>query len=1652
MKHRLLLLLFMLGTVVTAWAETVSTTYVKEDGTTQTVSATVLTGSGTVTLTHATDNSWFVVNSDLSLGGISCSGFLNLILADGKTLTLSGGDISNAAYVNIYGQTNGTGKLIINSSNSAAIQASNEVKITGCIVEVKSNNSDGIRCGSTNSQMNGTITINGGQVSVSGGGNGKDLRAEGNQGKITLGWRKHTDYIKINNYSAGSLNIQSGQTLYYTNTPVTGHVSNLPSTVTLRPFSSNDMEINYNGTEYTIKTAEGWNVFCEMLAESAKGIFTGKIVKLAADIEVTRKAGSDNKDFTGIFDGQEHTLTFNHGSSDEYTTDLYAAPFSYITNTKLNPSDEAESPATIRNLHVTGNIYTSAKYAAGIVGRHWGTLNIKNCRSSVVIHSKVSGDGTHGGIEAVNSGTLSVDGCLFDGKILTTGTTATTNCGGFVGWGGDNASIVSSLYAPATTGDSETEVSDATGDHPSETFVRYQTSAGSLSNCFYTRTLGAAQGKQPRTVTAGEYVTVDVPTLTGDTTIYSVSGITAYSGGGLEYNDHLYYGKGDTLSLTLGFIPSPCYEGNGYKASAGTLSGDGNPYSLTMPDKDVTVSATYNDLGLHSVALTIAGCSESKIYDGTPLIGNRFVVTEDDYLPDTVDAGQFVVLSNGDTLRVTLSSGSITKADTLDSTVVIDSYTIRNGIDYSCHYNITIAAGSLTVTPQPVVITVNDVSKEYGDADPEITGNVTGLINEGDLGNIEYYKTNDTLEQIGNYPDTLSASYTPNPNYAVTIDKGDLTINCRNIITRISQGLRDTTGIDACFSATNTSVLPDADSVKTLIDKNVTDIAADEYSVEIKDVAIDSSSCNWKWKRTYTITSTNPVYCPEDSMVLTVSGGDQTDPVRSGNWVWTDGIPYQNACLASFNIDLYLPQDQDMFDDCSPMTITHTDARTGDDHGGWTIRRDYEVTDACGHTIQDFVEVSGRDQTPPEAYNTEVIKDTIWAYTQCLCDSIHVINDFNQIVSLFGLSDECTGDNISLVSKTRTFKAGVQGSHFPDTVVVAYTVADPYGNANTFYHAQVICDTVRPTFDIVPKDTALCLIDTEKYEETVNWAIHDENNQIINRVANIHDNCTRLPGSFTVRDSIDLDNCTVVNGIRQYEQYWTVTDSCGNAFTDKMIIKVNPLPTIRIDTLGTQTIIYGEMIQDITIHNEYSTLSVTLREDGLTFNSRERKVSGWLDSVGTYIDTATATSIYGCGSVDTVIRIYVNPRPITIAAGSATKKYDGTPLTSPYYECTLIDPDNRLNGIPILNVDTIAGLTITGSQTDVGSSANVASNAVFTRRRDTSVNMNSCYAVTYGQGTLSVTTNDTLIRVVPGSGSKIYDGTTFTLTDHDDFTVTGVPDGLTWTATADGTVTNPIPGEGEKTVNAVTSFHIFDADGKDVTSYFTNIDLSATGTLSIKQGLPAGPGKTGEYWATVYHQAYGYEVDENTHIYIASLTGTVLTLRELTNDRRIPGDHAVVLKSDASPIALTVYPTTTSSNVFTGNDLQGVPFLANQDGSYSANPQGLVADGTQYVLSGGTHGAGFYKMAPGYSIPSGKAYLIYTGPTTAPDCFRLEDGEEISTGLILIPAADQDNRWPEEADGSNAGRKFIMNRRLYILRDGIIYDVLGNQVKSYQTY
>ena len=356
-------------------------------------------------------------------------------------------------------------------------------------------------------------------------------------------------------------------------------ITYVPGTLTVTP-NPDDWEETATD-EYTIKTARGWEVFCDCLDDNdTYNRFSGKTVKLGADITVTRMAGSSQHDFCGTFDGQGYTLTFNYGTDATPATAEYVAPFCYVSNTKANPGDANDSPAAFLNLRVCGDIYTSAKYAAGLIAREWGTVSITNCRSSINIHSSVSGDGTHGGfVSGINSGTLTITGSLFDGKLLGA---STIKCAGFVGWNSSSVTITNSLYAPA---DGETWVSS----EGSATFARGD-NVPTITNSYYTTAFGTAQGKQRRSITTDdENVTV---ANAGNATEYSVSGITSY-GTGIKYGSNLYAGSGDQVSLTLAHQDREGYEFQSYTASAGTLSGDANPYTLTMPDADVTVTATW---------------------------------------------------------------------------------------------------------------------------------------------------------------------------------------------------------------------------------------------------------------------------------------------------------------------------------------------------------------------------------------------------------------------------------------------------------------------------------------------------------------------------------------------------------------------------------------------------------------------------------------------------------------------------------------------------------------------------------------------------------------------------------------------------------------------------------------------------------------------------------------------------------------------------------------------------------------------------------------------------------------------------------------------------------------------------------------------------
>ena len=267
------------------------------------------------------------------------------------------------------------------------------------------------------------------------------------------------------------------------------------------------------GSPYLISNEFEWKSFAAYV-NSGSNTYSGKYMKLTADISVTEMVGSsEGNSFQGTFLGDGvHTLTFTQGTSESAFNEQNCAPFRYVNG------------ATIRDLKVAGYIYTSQKLAAGLVSRPYGTTNITNCQVSTVIYSSVNGDSAHGGIVAMPSGTLNFAGCVYTGHLLTNN--GSINCGGFLGWyNSATVSATNSLYVPSgSIADGWSAITDGV------TFVRG--GSPTINNSYYTEALGTEQGKMVYTITTT--VPTNLGTLKAD---YSM--LKAYTNGILY--DGTYY-------------------------------------------------------------------------------------------------------------------------------------------------------------------------------------------------------------------------------------------------------------------------------------------------------------------------------------------------------------------------------------------------------------------------------------------------------------------------------------------------------------------------------------------------------------------------------------------------------------------------------------------------------------------------------------------------------------------------------------------------------------------------------------------------------------------------------------------------------------------------------------------------------------------------------------------------------------------------------------------------------------------------------------------------------------------------------------------------------------------------------------------------------
>ena len=192
-------------------------------------------------------------------------------------------------------------------------------------------------------------------------------------------------------------------------------------------------------------------------------------------------------------------------------------------------------------------------------------------------------------------------------------------------------------------------------------------------------------------------------------------------------------------------------------------------------------------------------------------------------------------------------------------------------------------------------------------------------------------------------------------------------------------------------------------------------------------------------------------------------------------------------------------------------------------------------------------------------------------------------------------------------------------------------------------------------------------------------------------------------------------------------------------------------------------------------------------------------------SINTYtIDWGTANrSNYEVG--EDLGTLTVTPASVSVTTGSAEKEYDGSPLTN---------SEASISGL--VNGET-ATVTANGSITDVGSTPNT-----YSISWDSADSSN--YSVTENLGTLRVTAQKGAVTLTAASAEKTYDGTP--LTDSS-FTVQGLPSGFTVSAVVSGSRT-----DAGSSANTIDSYTIYDADGNDVTSRFTDV-TTQSGILTV---------------------------------------------------------------------------------------------------------------------------------------------------------------------------------------------------------------------------
>ena len=318
---------------------------------------------------------------------------------------------------------------------------------------------------------------------------------------------------------------------------------------------------------YQINSLSDWMTFADDVAEGTS--YSGATLHLNTNLTTEVMIGTAEHKFSGTFDGDGHTITFNKTASEDY-----CAPFRYIED------------ATISNLTVKGTVTTTGIKLGGLVAYACGTNTISHCTVSAILTCNRTGntDASNGGFIAHvqnDGGSTTMTYCTFNGFLY--GTKAHCN-GGFVGWGGTTINLDHCLFNP---------VEVTMGSIQSSTFARCETV--NYNHVYYLGTFGETQGILAYTSVQSSLC--DKQTM-GDGNDYYILRSSSIENLARTFE----YADGNNVSLSAYYV---MYDG-------ATL--DPSKYTVTIRNSRNTVVSAPTEVGRYKMTVSGRG---SEGYDGS---------------------------------------------------------------------------------------------------------------------------------------------------------------------------------------------------------------------------------------------------------------------------------------------------------------------------------------------------------------------------------------------------------------------------------------------------------------------------------------------------------------------------------------------------------------------------------------------------------------------------------------------------------------------------------------------------------------------------------------------------------------------------------------------------------------------------------------------------------------------------------------------------------------------------------------------------------------------------------------------------------------------------------------------------------------------------